>query len=53
MLFNNYMLTEILVILDDALYSLERSIIDILLCILVFSMFLLIKIYVLDNFALY
>ena len=53
MLFNNYMLTEILVILDDALYYFEMCIIDILLCILVFSMFLLIKIYVLDNFALY
>jgi len=47
------MLTEFLIILDDTLYSLERSIIDILLCILVFSLFLLIKIYVLDNFVLY
>jgi hypothetical protein len=46
------MLTEILIILDDTLYSLERSIIDILLCILVFTLFLLIKNYLLDNFAL-
>ena len=46
------MLTEILIILDDTLYSLERSIIDILLCILVFTLFLLIKNYLLDNFTL-
>jgi hypothetical protein len=46
------MLTEILIILDDTLYSLERSIIDILLCILVFTLFLFIKIYLLDNFVL-
>ena len=46
------MLTEILIILDDTLYSLERSIIDILFCILVFTLFLLIKNYLLDNFAL-
>jgi hypothetical protein len=46
------MLTEILIILDDTLYSLERSIIDILLCIIVFTLFLLIKIYLLDNFVL-
>jgi hypothetical protein len=37
------MIQEIIVIVDDTLYCLERVIIDILLCLLVFSLFLLIK----------
>ena len=37
------MIQEIIVVIDDTLHSLEKVLIDILLCLLVFSLFLLIK----------
>jgi hypothetical protein len=37
------MIQEIIVVIDDTLHCIEKVIIDILLCLLVFSLFLLIK----------